>query len=141
MLLRWLTILPGILSAFPRLADAQTLLKLSSILPGTEQVQLVYNGDFQFQGPLVNNAHPYPGGWTRVADMFTSPGLNTVQTDSGVVASGHVDGGATVGMYSRTINLLPNTDYVLSAYLWNMGDAVNNVTTVVDFNDAPQEPQ
>jgi hypothetical protein len=30
---------------------------------------------------------------------------------------------------------------VLSAYLWNMGDAANHVTVVVDFNDAPQEPQ
>ena len=36
---------------------------------------------------------------------------------------------------------MPNTDYVLSAYLWNMGEAANHVTTVVDFNDAPQEPQ
>src|SRR5207249_998613 len=33
------------------------------------------------------------------------------------------------------------TLYVLSAYLWNMGDAANHVTTVIDMNDVSQEPQ
>ena len=31
-------------------AQAQTKLKLATIIPGTENVQLVQNGDFQFQG-------------------------------------------------------------------------------------------
>jgi len=67
MLLRWLTILLGILSAFPRLADAQTLLELSSILPGTEEVQLVYNGDFQFS--LNIDGQALPSDWyLRLAD-------------------------------------------------------------------------
>ena len=42
---------------------------------------------------------------------------------------------------TRTLTLQPATDYVLSAYLWNMGDSVNHVTTVIDMNDAPGEPQ
>jgi hypothetical protein len=120
---------------------AQTLVSLSSIIPGSERVQLVYNGDFQTQGPPVSGAYPYPVGWTRAADMFCGAGLNAQAVDGGVVARAHVDGGAAVGMYSRTVQLLPNTDYVLSAYLWNMGDAANHVTAVVDFADAPQEPQ
>jgi len=123
-------------------AQAQTTrLKLSNITPGTEQVQLVYNGDFQFQGPTVSDAHPYPVGWARQADIFADAGRNMVGTDGGVVARAQVDGGAAVCKYERTVNLEPNTDYVLSAYIWNMGDSGNHVTTVIDFNDAPQEPQ
>jgi hypothetical protein len=141
MLARWLTIWCCLLGFSVRLAEGQTLLSLPSITPGTEQTQLVYNGDFQSQGPLLNGAYPSPTGWSRAADMFTGAGVNTVPTDQSVVALARVDGGAPVCMYSRTVNLLPNTDYVLSAYLWNMGDSANHVTTVVDFNDAPQEPQ
>jgi hypothetical protein len=111
------------------------------MIPGSENTQLVYNGDFQFQGPTVNNDHPFPIGWTRVADMFTGPGINMVAADDGVVARGHVDGGAPASLYQRIINLEPNTAYVLSAYLWNMGDAANHVTTVIDMNDVFQEPQ
>ena len=122
-------------------AGAQTLLKLSTIAPGTESVQLIYNGDFQFQGPLQNNGHPLPDGWTRQADMFAGTGMNLVQTDGGVAALAYLSNAAPVGTYSRSITLQPATDYVLSAYLWNMGDSVNHVTTVIDMNDAPGEPQ
>lgn len=123
-------------------AHAQTKLKLANILPGTENVQLVQNGDFQFQGPATaTNTHPFPTGWTRVGDIFADPGTNMVQPNAGVVARALVNGGAPVGQYRRVISLAPNTDYILSAYLWNMGDAANHVTTVIDMNDVSQEPQ
>ena len=123
-------------------ARAQTKLKLANIIPGTENVQLVYNGDFQFQGPVTaTNTHPFPAGWTRLADIYADAGTNMVQANAGVVARALVSGGASVCKYSRVVNLAPNTDYVLSAYLWNMGEAANRVTTVVDLNDAPEEPQ
>ena len=123
-------------------ARAQTRLKLASILPGTENVQLVYNGDFQFQGPVTTtNTHPFPTGWTRQADIYADPGTNLVQANAGVLARALVSGGAAVCKYSRLVNLAPNTDYVLSACLWNMGEAANRVSTVVDLNDAPGEPQ
>jgi hypothetical protein len=131
----------GVLLASTELLGAQTRLTLSSIIPGTENVQSVYNGDFQFQGQAFTNAHPYPVGWTRQADVFADAGTNMVPTDNGVVAKALVNNAAPVGMFQRTLGLAPNTDYVLSAYLWNFGDAANHVTTVVDFNDAPQEPQ
>jgi hypothetical protein len=121
--------------------SGQTHLKVSAIIPGSENVQLVYNGDYQFQGPTVNSEHPFPIGWTRVADMFAGPGINMVTANEDVVARGHVDGGVPASLYQRIIELEPNTAYVLSAYLWNMGDAANHVTTVVDMNDAFQEPQ
>ncbi|HWI55877.1 MAG TPA: Ig-like domain-containing protein, partial [Bacillota bacterium] len=123
-------------------AEAQTRLKLSSISPGTENVVLVTNGDFQSQGAVTStNTHPFPTGWTRQADMFADPGTNMVPANNGVVAEAYVSGGASVGQYKRTLTLEPATDYVLSAYLWNLGDAANHVTTVIDLNDAPQEPQ
>ena len=39
-------------------AQAQTKLKLANIIPGTENVQLVQNGDFQFQGPVTATNSP-----------------------------------------------------------------------------------
>jgi hypothetical protein len=123
-------------------ARAQTRLKLAGIIPGTENVQLVYNGDFQFQGPETStNTHPFPTGWTRVADIYADAGANLVTANAGVVARALVSGGAPVCQYRQAVNLAPDTDYVLSAYLWNMGEAANRVTTVIDLNDAPQEPQ
>ena len=123
-------------------ADAQTKLRLSTIIPGTENVQLVANGDFQTQGTVTaTNTHPFPTGWTRLADMFADPGTNMTAANGGVVARALVSGGASVCQYQRTFTLQPATDYILSAYLWNLGDAANHVTTVIDMNDAPGEPQ
>lgn len=120
---------------------AQTRLKVSTIKPGTEQVQLIQNGDFQFQGPLVGTNYPTPTGWSRVGDAFANSGSNMVSISLGVVARGQVDGVAAVSGYTRQATLEPATDYVFSGYLWNFGDAANHVTTVIDFNDAPGEPQ
>ena len=55
-------------------APAQTRIKLSAIKPGTEQVQLIPNGDFQFQGPLAGGSYPNPTGWSRSGDMFATGG-------------------------------------------------------------------
>ena len=47
---RWqLACLSGLLAVVMP-AVAQTKLKLSNLKPGTERVQLINNGDFQFQG-------------------------------------------------------------------------------------------
>ena len=123
-------------------ADAQTRLRLSTIIPGTESVQLISNGDFQSQGTVTStNTHPFPTGWTRQADMFADPGTNMVSANNGVVARAQVNSDASVCQYKRTVTLQPATDYVFSAYLWNMGDSANHVTTVIDMNDATNEPQ
>ena len=124
-----------------QVAQAQTRLRLSTILPGTEKVQLINNGDFQFQGPALTNSHPFPIGWSRGGDMFVGPGTNTVAANNGAIAMASVSGGAGVSSYSRAVRLEADTAYVLSAYLWNLGNAANHVTTVIDLNDAPGEPQ
>ncbi len=123
-------------------AEAQTKLRLADVLPGTEKVQLMQNGDFQFQGPEVTGNHPNPTGWSRQAEMFVGPGTNTGPLNGGSVAFAQVTSGSpAAGLYTRTVRLEPNTAYVLSAYLWNFGNAANHVTTVIDFSDAYREPQ
>src|ERR1043166_7823129 len=138
---RNLTVLGCLVLSVTGPAPAQTRLRLPTVIPGSERVQLVYNGDFQFQGPLLTNRHPLPTGWMRQADMFADAGTNMVPVNGGVVALARVASGGPICLYDRAVSLEPNTAYVLSAYLWNMGDAANHVTTVVDLNDAPNEPQ
>ena len=134
-------LLMGFTISTAMLAQGQTKLKLSAIKPGTEQVQLILNGDFQMQGPLVGTNYPNPTGWSRGGDMFATAGTNTVAYNSGVVAKGQLNSGSGVGSYTRILTLEPATSYVLSAYLWNFGNSTNHVNTVVDLNDAPNEPQ
>jgi hypothetical protein len=120
---------------------AQTRVKLSSIKPGSEGVQLIPNGDFQSQGSLVGTNYPSPTGWSRSGDMYATSGMNMVEYNSGVVAQAQLTTGSPVSIYSHTVSLEPATAYVLSAYLWNMGDSANHVNTVIDFNDVAGEPQ
>jgi hypothetical protein len=141
-LLRFCLLLVGLLWPAAGPAQAQTRLKLANILPGTENVQLVNNGDFQFQGSATaTNTHPFPTGWTRTADMYADAGVNMAPVNAGVVARALVSGGASVCQYRQVIQLASSADYVLSGYVWNLGEAANRVTTVIDFNDAPGEPQ
>src|SRR5260221_10487030 len=120
---------------------AQTRLKLSAIKPGTERGQLIYNGDFQFQGPLVGASYPFPSGWSGSVDMYANGGSNMGAINNGLVARAQVNNSAPATGFSQTVRLEPSTAYVLSAYMWNMGDSVNHVNTVMDMNDAPFEPQ
>jgi hypothetical protein len=122
-------------------AVAQTKLKLSAIKSGTERVQLINNGDFQFQGPLVGTNYPYPSGWSSSVDMYANAGSNTVAINSGVVARAQVNNSAAATSFSQTVSLEPATAYTFSGYVWNLGDALNHVNTVMDFSDAPSEPQ
>ena len=122
-------------------ASAQTSVQLSSLTPGTEWTRLVANGDFQSQGPLIGNRHPNPTGWSGSGEMSADPGTNLVRADQGIVAKGYVGNGNPVGMLQRSVVLEPATVYVLSGYLWNLGNPANFVNTVVDFNDVPGEPQ
>ncbi|MEY2427746.1 MAG: hypothetical protein QOJ40_631 [Verrucomicrobiota bacterium] len=120
---------------------AQTRVRISTIKPGTERVQLINNGDFQFQGPLVGTNYPFPSGWSSSVDMYANAGSNMVVVNSGIVARAQVNSSAAATSFSQTVLLEPATAYVFSAYMWNMGDAVNHVNTVMDMNDAPSEPQ
>src|ERR1051326_8701763 len=91
-LIRWIPVVVFGLS-FPTFA--QTKLKLSAIKPGTERVQLINNGDFQFQGPLTGTNYPFPTGWSSSVDLNANAGTNMVPVDSGVVARAQVNSSAT----------------------------------------------
>jgi hypothetical protein len=129
------------LLSMPTAALAQTKLKLSAIKPGTERVQLINNGDFQFRGPLVGTNYPFPPGWSSSVDMYANAGSNMAPINSSVVARAQVNSSAAATGFGQTVNLEPATAYVFSAYVWNMGDTINRVGTVMDLNDAPSEPQ
>ena len=124
-----------------RVASAQTRLKLSAIQAGTERVQLLPNGGFQAQGALQGGGYPNPNEWSRFGDMFATTGSNMVTFDQGILAQAQLLSAATASLYTQLITLEPSTAYVFSAYVWNFGDSLNHVNTVIDFNDAPGEPQ
>lgn len=130
-----------LLAGYASPAEAQTRLKISSITPGTERVQLVYNGDFQFQDAPAADGRLRPAAWICQGDLLASPGVNVTAADNGWVACGNVAAGTPVSMCQRLVSLEPNTAYVLSAYMWNLGDATNRVNAVIDLNDVPGEPQ
>jgi len=115
---RWqLACLSGLLAVVTP-AVAQTKLRLSTIKPGTERVQLINNGD-----------------------IFANAGSNMVSYDGGVVCRAEVDSSASVSLFSQTVVLEPATTYVFSGYIWNMGDSTSHVTAVMDMDDALNEPQ
>ncbi len=122
-------------------AVAQTKLRLSTIKPGTERVQLINNGDFQFQGPLGGTNYPSPSGWSGFGDIFANAGSNMVSFDNGVLCRAQLDSSSSVSLLSQTITLEPATAYVFSGYLWNMGNSTNHVSVNMDMNDVFNEPQ
>src|SRR5260221_10471715 len=92
-------------------AFAQTRVKLSTIKPGTERVQLINNGDFQFQGPLTGTNYPFPIGWSSSVDMYANAGTNMDLVNSGVVARAQVNSSAAATGFSQAVSLEPATAY------------------------------
>ena len=120
-------------------ADGVTKLMMGDLDPGTEQVQKVPNGDFE--GSCSGEA--FPASWTREGDLFCDGVGNaqiTLHPSFGAnVARIHINGG-NQGNYRQDIAVTPYTDYVLSAFVWHLGDATHTGTAEVDLNDKPYEP-
>jgi hypothetical protein len=117
---------------FPAVANAvPVFLPLSSINPGTEHVTLLPNGDFE--SPAGGSA--FATDWTRSNDMVTSTPVNGVASDGAEVAAAHGDGGHDVNTYQQTISVNPNTDYVLSGYIWDFGSGGSGANASIDLND------
>jgi hypothetical protein len=103
-------------------ANVGTGLPLDQYDAGTESTNstIVSNGGFE------NLTGPQPTGWTlnNSFQVGTPQGGNT--DNSGARAAQGPLGAADpadpqFNGYSQSISLLPGTDYVLSAYLWNFG--------------------
>ncbi|WP_428940472.1 PEP-CTERM sorting domain-containing protein [Fontivita pretiosa] len=104
-------------------ANSGTQLPLNQYQAGSESTSsaLVTNGDFEQPGsPNPNNA---PTGWTLTGSFQVGTPINPPSPASTVgnfAAQGPLGSTATA-KFSQIVTLAPNTNYVLSAYLWNFG--------------------
>src|SRR5688572_12223746 len=101
------------------LANNGTQLPLNSIQAGTEQTSsaVVTNGTFESPGA----PGPAATGWDRVDDMSVGAPLPVLPNPPSVLGNFTARGAAEGAKYSQNVTLLPNTDYVISAYVWNYG--------------------
>lgn len=114
-------------------------LKLSDVNAGSESVSLVTNGDFE--DTSSGNTHT-PSGWSRNGDMFydydNSVNIPSMGTHTAKV---HMDNaGNATGRYEQSVTLTANTEYVLSAYIFHLGDGTHGGTAELDLNDMLGEP-
>lgn len=114
---------------------------LGEILPGSEHATLVANGDFSDLGELEGSAYPRPEIWERDLHMFAGQpaGVRLPPLCNGAVAYANIDANVPAAVYSQSVRLQPNTEYVLSAYLWNLGDWEHRLQVNVDLDDAVGE--
>jgi len=115
------------LFASTALANSGTQLPLNQVIAGTEQTSsaLVSNGNFEQPGSPNPNQ---PNDWTLTGQFQAGTPINP-PTPAGPVGSfaaqGPLGAPADPNKYAHNpaVVLAPNTDYVLSAYLWNLGQA------------------
>ncbi|MBI2300735.1 MAG: hypothetical protein HYU66_17640 [Armatimonadetes bacterium] len=106
---------------------------LSQVQPGTEVADLAANGDFeQASEPDAAGRLQTAEGWTRVGPAFVEPPVRPFPDARVMVARPGVDG-APVGQYWRGVALQPDTEYVLSAYLWNFSTPERHARVLVDL--------
>ena len=115
-------------------ANSGTLLPLDQYQAGTEQTQntIVTNGTFE------NTAAGQPAGWTLngTFQSATPTGPNTSPAVNGqFAAQGPLGSAQQRNGYTQTVTLAPNTDYFLSAYLWNFSP-VNFDLTLAEVRGA-----
>lgn len=102
-------------------ANVGTGLPLDDYVAGTEATNntIVSNGGFE------NVSSGQPVGWTLQNSHQVGGPLGANIGNSGNFAAqgnlGAADPTTGYNGYSQVVNLLPNTTYVLSAYMWNFG--------------------
>jgi len=122
------------LAAGAALANSGTQLPLSQYQAGTEQTSpsLVTNGNFEQTG--APNPNPNPTGWTREGTLQVGTPINPPNPPSAVgnfAAQGPLGSSTDPNKFTQIPTLAPNTNYVLSGYLWNFGVA----STASQFGD------
>jgi hypothetical protein len=129
-------------NAVPQTGPA-IVLPIATIVPGSERVQLVPNGDFSARGePVIDSGYPFPPKWTRLNDMFVAERLPKSELPrfcQGQVAICTIDARNKISGYQQSIRLASDAEYVLSAYLWNLGTETEHVAAHVDLSDADHE--
>jgi hypothetical protein len=105
--------------------EGRGMLRLPEIRAGTEAVTLVPNGDFR--SGLT--------GWQRDGDMFAgapvAPPPHGARTATAAMARPGLHN-RLYGVLYKTVRLKANTDYVLSAYVWNLRNAKEWVDANID---------
>ena len=72
--------------------------------------------------------------------MYADPSIVAAPASTGAaVLRGHITNGNFATGVEQWVSLDPDTQYVLSAYLWNFGDASNFVNANVDLTDVFNE--
>lgn len=112
------------------LANSGVQLPLDQFQAGTETTNntIVTNGGFEQPG----TAGPNATGWTAISDSGMTPSMSVGAPDGSNLPSnpavlGNFSARAAVAnrnfidQYQQNVTLQPNTDYVLSAYVWNYG--------------------
>jgi hypothetical protein len=108
------------------LANSGTQLPLNQYQAGTESTSsaLVSNGNFELPGSP--NPNPNPTGWTRTGTVQAGQPINPPAPPSTVgnfAAQGPLGNNVDGQKFTQTLTLAPSTSYVISAYIWNFGQA------------------
>jgi hypothetical protein len=107
-------------------ANSGTQLPLNQYQAGSEATSsaVVTNGGFEQPG--APNPNTNPTGWTLAGSFQAGTPINPPSPASTVgsfAAQGPLGATAEPNKFSQNVTLAPNTAYVLSAYLWNFGEA------------------
>lgn len=117
-----------------------TYLPLSNVQPGTERVTLLANGDFESVAGTNMLGEILASNWNYFGHLTLGVGTNTTLANGNHVSIAYINNDLTAARY-QTLNLDPNTEYVLSGYVWNMGDTTNKLNTALDASDVFWDPQ
>ena len=120
-----MAVLSSLVAQRTAFANSGTQLPLSQYTAGSEQTSstLITNPSFEQPGMTGNTAD----GWTATSNaMFVDhPDPAHLPNPPGVIgnfsAKANLSNINNNEMYSQNISFAPNTDYVLSAYIWNYG--------------------
>ena len=116
-------------------------LPLSRVVPGSEVVTLVPNGNLETLASTNSAGRLLPSSWTASGDSTLVSGANKTEANGNYVSAAFITNHYAAFGLSQIISLQANTEYVLSGYVWNMGDTTNSVNTALDTYDVAWDPQ
>src|SRR5687768_229759 len=129
---RAMLVLPVAAVSQQLLANTGVQIPLSQYQAGAEQTTQVNNGNFSSRADTDNDGmFETATGWSRIGNVFVdttvNPPTNTAATSPFSAQARVVGAQPAQGepyIYTQTIDrstLTPNANYIVSAYLWNMG--------------------
>jgi len=109
-------------------ANLGTQIPLNQMQAGTEVTtgNVVVNGGFE---------SPIGAEWTSFNGMTVGAPLPTLPNPPGAVGNFTAQGGLENAIFSQVVTLQPNTDYVMSGYIWNYGVAGPNPPNDLNIGD------